>query len=79
MRKEKGFEILKETMVKLMSREENRERICGAIIEEAQGGNMKAVDVIREILGDEAGENLNLLKRVSAIKIEVVDAKENKN
>jgi len=69
------IKTLKETLIKMLSKKEIREQICEMLINDAKNGNLKAVEVIRDIVGEKSNPSVNNIEQVTHIKIEVVDAK----
>lgn len=67
---------LKEVLIKMLKKKTVKEKICAALIAEAENGSMKAFEVIRDTIGE---KNAATIQPVSSIKIEVIDAKENGN
>ncbi len=68
---------LKETLIKMIKKRQIREQICNMLISEAQEGNLKAFEIIRDIIGEKNNQGVSNIEQVSHIKIEVVDAKTN--
>ncbi len=64
---------LKEILEKMMRKKTVRERICAMLIGEAQNGNFKALDAIRDIIGDKDKSHRDEPEPVTNIKIEVID------
>lgn len=66
---------LKEVLIKMIGKKEAREQICEMLINEAANGNLKAVEIIRDITGEKNNPSTDHIEQVTHIKIEVVDAK----
>ena len=69
------IKTLKEVLIKMIGKKEIREQICEMLIAEASNGNLKAVELIRDITGEKSNPSANNIEQVTKIKIEVVDAK----
>ncbi len=65
----------KETLIKMLSKKEIREQICEMLINDARNGNLKAVELIRDITGEKNNPSTANIEQVTHIKIEVIDAK----
>jgi len=70
---------LKEVLIKMIGKKEVREQICEMLVNEAASGNLKAVDLIRDITGEKNNPSADNIEKVTHIKIEVVDAQGNQN
>ena len=86
LKRERGFykkmareKTLKEVLIKMLGKKEVREQICEMLINEASGGNLKAVELIRDISGEKNNPSGDNIEQVTHIKVEVVDAKGNQN
>ena len=64
---------LKEMLQKMMKKKTVRERICSMLVSEAENGNFKALDAIRDIIGDKDKSHEKETEPVTNIKIEVID------
>lgn len=64
---------LKEMLEKMMKKKTIREKICSMLIGEALNGNFKALDAIRDIIGDKDKSRHDDLEPITNIKIEVID------
>ena len=69
------IKTLKETLIKMLSRKEIREQICEMLVNDARNGNLKAIELIRDITGEKNNPSSANIEQVTNIKIEVVDAK----
>ena len=69
------MKTLKETLIKMLSKQQIREQICEMLINDARNGNLKAVELIRDITGEQNNPSAANIEQVTNIKIEVVDAK----
>lgn len=69
------LKTLKETLIKMLSRKEIREQICEMLVNDARNGNLKAIELIRDITGEKNNPSSANIEQVTNIKIEVVDAK----
>ncbi|MBR6408987.1 MAG: hypothetical protein IKS23_01925 [Alphaproteobacteria bacterium] len=69
------MKTLKETLIKMLSKQQIREQICEMLINDARNGNLKAVELIRDITGEKNNPSAANIEQVTNIKIEVVDAK----
>lgn len=76
MRKPK---TLKETLIQMALDKDISKRLCDVLIDEATNGNLKAIDIIRDVIGEKNTLPESRIKHVSHIKIEVVDAKKTQN
>ena len=73
------IKTLKEMLIKMLSKKEVREQICEMLITEASNGNLKAVELIRDITGEKNNPSGTNIEQVTHIKIEVIDAKGTEN
>jgi len=71
----KRIRTLKETLIKMLNKQEVREQICEMLINDAKNGNLKAIELIRDITGEKNNPSLANIEQVTNIKIEVIDAK----
>jgi len=76
MRKPK---TLKDTLTQMALDKDISKRLCDVLIDEATNGNLKAIDIIRDVIGEKNTLPEAHIKHVSHIKIEVVDAKTTQN
>lgn len=76
MRKPK---TLKETLIQMALDKDISKRLCDVLIDEATQGNLKAIDIIRDVIGEKNASPEAKIKHISHIKIEVVDAKTTQN
>ena len=51
---------LKEELLLLLSEKDNQKKMSVALIKEAQSGNTKAFEVIRDTIGEKVTDNLNV-------------------
>ena len=77
--KMRRIKTLKEMLIKMLSKKEVREQICEMLITEASNGNLKAVELIRDITGEKNNPSGTNIEQVTHIKIEVIDAKGTEN
>ncbi len=70
---------LKEILLKMIEKENFRKQICETLLSEVAKGNLKAVDLIRDIMGEKNAPSVEAEDRVEHIVLEVVDAKEGEN
>ncbi len=71
----KRTKTLKEMLLKMIQDKKVREKICEMLINEASNGNLKAVEIIRDITGEKNNLSIDHIEQVTHIKVEVVDAK----
>jgi len=59
----------------MIAKTEVKEQICEMLLNEVAKGNLKAVDLIREMTGEKNSAGVDENEQVTHIKIEVIDAK----
>ena len=71
----KKEQTLKDVLLKMVAKKEVKEQICEMLLNEVAKGNLKAVDLIREMTGEKYSVDVDQIEQVTNIKIEVIDAK----
>ena len=59
---------LREELLALLSEGKEQERICTALIKEAQEGNTKAFEIIRDTIGEKPKDKVDLTANIESLK-----------
>lgn len=61
----KERKMLKDELLLLLEKEDTQEKICLALVKQAQRGNIKAFEVMRDTIGERPIESVEITKNVS--------------